>query len=95
MLFKCFYNGNLAGFTVVKKLDQNSCENVLGAVDPLYQSRGVAIGLYAYMLRELKEKGYEKLYGRISTTNVASINLHIALGVKYSRPEDEYVKECS
>lgn len=91
MLFKCFHNGKTVGFTVVKKLDETLCENVLGAVDPLYQNRGVAIGLYSYMLKELKRKGYKKLYGRISTTNMASINLHIALGAKYSMPEDEYI----
>lgn len=91
MLFKCFHKEKLTGFTIVKRLDDIACENMLGAVNPLYQSRGVAINLYSYMLKVLRDEGYMKLYGRISTTNVASINLHIALGAKYSLPEDDYI----
>ena len=43
------------------------------------------------MLKHLQSLGLKELSGRISTTNMASINLHIALGAKYSHPEDDYI----
>ncbi len=91
VLFKCFHKERLVGFTIVQMLEGGCCENVLGAVEPAYQSRGAALNLYSYMLQQLRESGRKRLYGRISTANTASINLHIALGAKYSLPEDDYI----
>lgn len=90
-VYKCFHKSRLTGFTIVKNLENQNCENVLGAVDPEYQNRGAALNLYLYMMKCLRDNGMEKLYGRISTTNMASINLHIALGAKYREPMDEYI----
>lgn len=95
VIFKCYHKDKLIGFTIVKRIDAALCENVLGAVDPLYHNQGVAKNLYSYMLKTLRDaERYKKYYGRISTTNVASINLHRVLGAKYSLPEDEYILRC-
>ncbi len=91
LVFRSMYKDELAGFTIVQLKEGGACENVLGAVSPLYQGRGIAIGLYTGMLKHLQNLGMKELSGRISTTNMASINLHIALGAKYSHPEDDYI----
>lgn len=90
-VFKCYHKNRLIGFTIVKPYNDEECENILGAVDPEYQGKGAAINLYAYMVKALAESGYKMLYGNISTTNIASINLHIALGGSFIKAEDEYI----
>lgn len=90
-VYACYHKNRMIGFTVVKDLGGGKCENVLGAVDPEYQNKGAAFNLYIYMAESLKEDSYKTLCGRISTTNTASINLHIMLGGKYSHVEDEYI----
>lgn len=89
--FKCFYKGLLTGFTLIHPLGHTECENVLGAVEPEYQNRGMAFNLYVYMADALRQMGYKSLYGRISTSNTPSINLHAMLGGKFSAVEDEYI----
>lgn len=89
--FKCFYKGRLTGFTLIHSLNATECENLLGAVEPEYQNRGMAFNLYVYMANALREMGYKSLYGRISTNNTPSVNLHAMLGGKFSAVEDEYI----
>lgn len=89
--FKCFFKGQLTGFTLIRPLSSMECENVLGAVEPEYQNRGMAFNLYVYMANALREMGYKSLYGRISTSNTPSVNLHAMLGGKFSAVEDEYI----
>ena len=89
--FKCFYKDRLTGFTLIRQLNDTECENVLGAVEPEYQNRGMAFNLYVYMANALRELGYKYLYGRISTSNTSSINLHAMLGGKFSAVRDEYI----
>ena len=91
VVFTCYHKERIIGFTIIKDLGEGRCENVLGAVDPEYQNKGAAFNLYVSMAKSLQEDGYKTLYGRISTTNTASINLHIMLGGKYSQVEDEYI----
>lgn len=92
ILFKCKYKEQLAGFIIISNLGSSSCENVLGAVAPEFQSRGAAVSLYVYMVKALREKGFEQITGRISTKNSASLNLHILLGATFSKPLDTYIK---
>lgn len=89
--YKCFHKGRLAGFTLIRPLNSTGCENVLGAVEPEYQNRGMAFNLYVYMANALREMGYKSLNGRISTSNTPSINLHATIGGKFSAVEDEYI----
>lgn len=87
----CRYQGKAVGFTTVCERSADDCENVLGAVLPEYQSKGVAISLYIWMCRYVRELGYERLYGNISTQNPASLNLHISLGARFEKPVDAYI----
>lgn len=89
--FKSFHRGQLTGFTFVRPYSNIICENMLGAVSKEYQNKGVAFQLYAFMVNSLREMGYRSLYGRISTSNIPSINLHIMLGGKFSKVKDEYI----
>ena len=89
--FKCFYKRQLSGFTLIHPIDSTECENMLGAVEPEYQNRGMASNLYVYMADALRQMGYKSLYGRISTSNTPSINLHAMLGGRFSAVEDEYI----
>lgn len=90
-VFKCYHKEKLIGFTICCIEDERHFENVLGAVKKEYQNRGAAMSLYGYMLLKMKEEGYTEYCGRISTTNVSSLNLHIALGATYSEPVDSYI----
>lgn len=91
----CRYRGKAVGFTTLCTRESKSCENVLGAVLPEYQSKGVALGLYAYMCQHLSELKFEKLYGHISTQNPASLNLHISLGARLAKPMDVYMRRSN
>lgn len=90
LVFKCYHKERLVGFTIVEINDEITCETILGAVLPEYHKRGVAINLYAYMRNVLAEKGYKEVFGRIASTNVSSINLHVSLGARFADTEDVY-----
>jgi L-amino acid N-acyltransferase YncA len=89
-VFKCHHKGKLVGFTLVEIINSDVCENILGAVLPEYQKRGVAINLYAYMRKVLAENGYKELVGKIDSTNVSSLNLHVSLGARFIDTVDVY-----
>lgn len=90
-LYKIFHKDKLIGFTVIRDTGEGICENVLGAVDPDYQNRGAAFNLYTYMADALRKGGYETLTGRISSRNMASLNLHLMLGGRFRNAVDWYV----
>jgi ribosomal protein S18 acetylase RimI-like enzyme len=90
LVFKCHHKGKLVGFTLVEIINSDVCENILGAVLPEYQKRGVAINLYAYMRKVLAENGYKELVGKIDSTNVSSLNLHVSLGARFIDTVDVY-----
>ena len=93
IIYSCKHHQKMIGYTILKEVSNGIFENLLGAVMPEYQSRGAAFALYAGMLISMKEKGYKEYTGWISTKNIASLNLHIALGgVKFSVSKDRYVK---
>jgi len=67
----------------------------LVAVEEKYRLSGAALGLYAKGVEVARERGYQKLVGRISTQNVAVMNIYAMFGAQFSAPEDIFLKELS
>ena len=94
-LYKATHEKELLGFTVVdEKIDSggSSFENVLGATKPGIKGKMVAAPLYSAMLSGEREK-FRKYVGRVSSSNVSSINLHFQLGGHIAKTYDEYIYE--
>lgn len=89
--YKCYHKARLIGFTIIKPCG-NGCKNLLGAVDPDYQKKGAAFNLYVFMADSLKRSGYEFLEGSISSSNIASLNLHLMLGAAFTGAWEQYIK---
>lgn len=65
----------------------------LAAVLERYRMSGAALSLYAAAARDCKKSGVRFLNGRVSTENMAVMNLYSFLGGKFSKPMDVYLKE--
>lgn len=96
LVFGCFYKDELVGALIAIQVSESEYETVLGAVLPKWQSKGAGISLYAFEFSQLQKKGIKTLYSRISTDNVASLNLHISLSkgnIRFIQPFDIYIKD--
>lgn len=91
LLFSVRREGQLLGFTIVEKQEKGAFENVLGVTRPDMHGRMAAFPLYNAMLNGMREAGFRKYIGRVSSSNLASINLHINLGAKVAGIYDEYI----
>lgn len=94
-VFGCFYENKMVGALIAIQISETEYETVLGAILPEWQSKGVGVSLYAYEFDQLKKQGVKTLYSRISTDNVASLNLHISLckgNLAFMQPLDVYIK---
>ncbi len=92
----CFHGEKMVGTLIAVKAGDHAYETVLGAVLPEWQARGAGIGLYAFEFELLKERGIDVLYSRISTDNISSLNLHLALSkgnISFMQPLDVFVKK--
>lgn len=65
-------------------------ENVLGATIPGIKGKLIAAQLYNYMLEFCSDR-FARYRGRVSASNLASVNLHINLGAKVSQIYDELI----
>lgn len=65
----------------------------LVAVEEKYRLSGAALGLYAKGIEVARERGYQKLVGRISSQNVAVMNVYATFGAQFSEPQDIFLKE--
>ncbi len=81
------------GFLALQEEDISSLFVYLAAVDEKYRMSGAAMALYATACKTAYEKGYKKLNGRISSQNMAVLNLYTALGAIFSEPKDIFIKE--
>lgn len=83
------------GFLALKEIDSETLFVHLAAVDEKYRMTGAAMALYAKACQLAMERGYKKLEGRISSQNVAVMNLYAAFGAVFSEPKDVFVKEVN
>lgn len=94
LIFKALQNKELLGFIIVEKHSDGKCENLLGATRPDIKGKIIAYGLYVNVLKMLAENEYgnlKKYYGDVSSTNLASLNLHIQLGARIKKIYDEFI----
>lgn len=89
----CSYNESILGVTVLKDNMDGTMDNILGAVKPGLQGKMAAYGLYIQTLMWMKGQGCKRYYGNVSSSNIASLNLHIALGGKIVETYEEYILE--
>lgn len=92
-VYKALYREKLLGFTVVdEKADSTNVffENMLGATRPGIKGKMVAGPLYSFMIAE-EGKIFKKYVGRVSSSNIASINLHHQLGGNVKKIYDEFI----
>lgn len=94
LIFKALQNKELLGFIIMEKHSDGKCENLLGVTRPDIKGKMIAYGLYANVLKMLAENehgNFKYYYGDVSSTNLASLNLHIQLGAKIKKIYDEFI----
>lgn len=85
------YRNKLTGYVFLTLSDSDVFENVLGVTDNSIIGKMTAFMLYSYMMDYGYQLGYKKYLGRVSASNIASLNLHINLGAIVSNVSDEYI----
>lgn len=96
LVVKALHQQKLLGFTVIRECEQKETfENVLGATLPGMKGKMIAVPLYGRMLQLASEGAFKskckKYVGDVSSTNAASINLHMYFGGKVTAIIDEYI----
>lgn len=90
---KTLYHDELLGYVIIDETaDEKKCyfENVLGVTTPGIKGKMVAEALYDSVLTGEKNN-FKKYIGRVSSSNMASVNLHFQLGAKVRYIYDEYI----
>lgn len=91
-VYVCVHKGEIVGFLDLEPYGEKDCFIHLAAVRERYRAAGAAVSLYAHAVLTAKEKGCEKLCGRISSTNTAVMNLYARLGATFGEPRDVFVR---
>ena len=91
--YVCIYKDSVIGFIDLEPVSEKEVSIHLAAVEEQYRAAGAALSMYAYAIRQAREDGYQKVTGRISSTNTAVMNLYAYLGATFSEPLDVYLKE--
>jgi hypothetical protein len=89
----CFYKEKPIGFLALKAISPQSQFVYLAAVESEYRATGAALSLYAKAALLSKDEGFSQLKGRISSKNIAVINLYSYLGATFSTPLDTFLLE--
>ncbi len=93
--FVCIYKGEIVGFAEITEEDTDTPFIHLAATDEKYRLTGAGMSLYAYCADYYKKEGKRALTGRISSRNVAVMNLYTSLGGQFSKPWDIFAKRVS
>lgn len=92
-VFICRYKGDVLGFIDIEEVDDKTADIHLAAIDQSVKLPGVAMSLYAFAVKKAIEMGKRRLTGRISSRNMAVMNIYSGLGAVFSEPKDIYIKE--
>lgn len=92
-IYVCLYKNSPIGFLSLIYLDDKNSFIHLAAVEEKYRMTGAAISLYAKAIQVSLEKNYTNVNGRISSCNIAAVNLYSYFGAKFSNPIDIYIKD--
>ncbi len=85
-------NDALLGFTILKRIDDNTYLNCLSATEPSVVGMLAANVVYNSTAAALKARGCHKIIGYVSSTNKDSLNLHSKIGCKVIDIVDVWVK---
>lgn len=89
----CRVKGEYAGFlALTEEPDSSACVN-LAATNERFRLAGAAMALYSAAVLKAHQDGRSRLIGRISSRNMAVMNLYAHLGAKFSDPLDVFLKE--
>ncbi len=91
----CFLKGEPVGFLALERISDEALFVHLAAVEERSRLSGAALSLYARACQQAQEQGYKRLEGRISSQNMAVMNLYAAFGAKFSAPLDVFLKELN
>lgn len=91
----CIYKSQPIGFLALRHIDPDTAFVHLAAVDEKYRLMGAAMSLYAHACILAHNRGYKKLNGRISSSNMPVMNIYSTLGAIFTTPHDVYLKEVS
>ncbi len=91
--YVCLNKEKVIGFIDLEELSETETFIHLAAVEERYRAAGAALSMYAYVVSRAKEHGYQKISGRISSSNTAVMNLYSYLGGAFCEPLDVFVKE--
>ena len=92
----CQYKDQIAGFLALKESDDGQSAYIhLAAVNDKFKRAGIAVSLYANAVLEGINLGYRRIEGKISSSNMAVMNLYSYLGGTFSDPSDIYLKEVA
>lgn len=90
-IFRTDCQGNLVGCVLIRDIGSGIYENVLGFTRPGIAGKAAAIPLYVGALKQIGSGGGKRYLGSVSSTNMASLNLHIQLGAKVTAITDWYI----
>lgn len=90
----CKLHGQVAGFLAFAQPSKDALFVRLAAVEKKYRLAGAALSLYSRACQEALARGCRKLEGRISSQNMAVLNLYAAFGAVFSEPMDIFLKEA-
>ena len=93
-VYICRYKSEVLGFIDIEEVDEKTCDIHLAAIDQSTRLPGVAMSLYAFAVQKSIDMGKRRLTGRISSRNMAVLNVYASLGAVFSEPRDIYLKEA-
>lgn len=91
-VYVCIHKEHTAGFLGLVPCGENACFVHLAAVGEKYRAAGAAVSLYAGAFTAAKERGFQRVCGRVSTSNTAVMNLYSRLGGVFMNPVDVFVR---
>lgn len=89
-IIKAVHGDNVLGFVILHEVENGVYENVLGLTKQNLMGKVAAIPLYSGALGMIGAEG-KRHFGIASSSNAASINLHMRLGAKVTDTIDRYI----
>lgn len=89
-VIKAAHKDNVLGFVILCERENGAYENVLGVTKQDLMGKAAAVPLYSSVLGIVGAEG-KRYLGIASSTNMASINLHMQLGARATDTIDRYI----
>lgn len=89
-IIKAVHGDNVLGFVILHEVENGVYENVLGLTKQNLMGKAAAVPLYSSVLGIVGAEG-KRYLGIASSTNMASINLHMQLGARATDTIDRYI----